>query len=256
MKKIILYIFLSISILSHSQDRSNFDKLKFSRKSLLLTTAVGWCLDEYDSGEWISTYNCIDGQSRRNNNIPIRISNRKMSLSNSNFITMQFAEIEFNKELYYILLIEKWEGYFEYPSIGEGWIFYKTKHGYVFNNEEYHKILNLENGNEVILTPYNKVASSGEACLTQDILMSLKNDVFNTSFNNKDLSSTDFFSVLKTGNGKIRFHIPNGKYPKKIAIELNKERVNYLKIASHNINDFDNEYFETSQSNFNKIILQ
>lgn len=253
MRPLILSFILFFFITSHSQDRKNVLTPTFDKKSGILYNATGWYLDEFDSGEWISAYNCIGGSKRRNNNIPIKVSPYNMSLLDDNFISIQFGEFTHDNEIYYILLFDKWEGLFEYPSIGEGWMYYKTKYGYVFSKVEYDKLLKMDNHS--ILKAYSKIARSGEACITNNILMSLKNDVFTTEFNKNDISNPYYFEILKY-NGKIRFQLPNGKYPKEIADELNRYKDDIFKISSNQINDFEKEYFETSLLNFNKLLIK
>lgn len=254
MKKISYFVLLSIiPMLALAQERVNPLPLSFSKSSQTLDYAVGWLFDQDGTDKWLCNVNCIGIFPQNNSSkTPIKRSGRQMSLSENNFIALQFKTLTFKDDVYYILLVKKWDGLFEYPTIGKGWVYYQSTFAYVFNEVEYQKIYDIEG--EVYLKAYDKIGKFGESFEAANILISLKNDVFNNSFQKDKNEYPYYFPILKTSEGKIRFHLPTSKDTKEIADKKKKENPSLSFLYKHFIS-FNEEYFETSLSNFNKLLI-
>jgi len=231
--KIILMtlIMCFIYVFSYSQERVNRKKLSFLDKSDIITNAVGW---SYNStlGEWVDYQNVISTDKNYKTKWLSLQGSYMMSRLDQNFISIQTKTIMIDTLKYYVLMVEKWVGSYEYPSIQENWREYKKMFGYVFSENEFNKLLNF-NDEVKIETQYVVVMGSLYEKYDETIFL----DLLQTEMNKtpSKYSSPYNFSVRKTEKGEIRFHLPYW------------ER-SYYKL------DFNQQYFETTIVNFSKIL--
>ena len=250
MKTIILSLLTSILLFNivFGQDRINRPKLEFSNKSDILTKATGW---KYNTtkGEWIDNENVIFGDKIEKDS---KYSSIEYILSRQrNFISMQIKSLLYNGDNYYVLMIEKWNGYYKYPSISEDWQYHKELMGYIFTENEYKKILSSDmeiNLESHYLTEYGWYHDKYDEILFLDKIQNTLNNIKPTQTEGKSKKSkskqilrysyTYTFPIRKTDKNLIRFLIPDdysGVYPKI---------------------DFEKQYFETTAENFDKIIIK
>ena len=235
MKRILLfYIFLiSVEVL-FCQERKSIPKMQFEKSSQILNYALGWCFDSDDTGGWISYVNAICIVKHPKVKQPFLLSPKEMSFVGSSFNSLQMKTFQFGDSTYYILLVDRWTGAFEYPAIGEGWSYYKVVKGYLFNENEYKKLLNIKG--KVVLKAFGTCDQS-EASGHSNILVALR-VVMNTGISMYSGNGDgNIFPILKTNEGKIRFYLPDFE-------------------ASYNKMDFEKEYYETTMANFSKLLIQ
>ena len=223
-----LIILLLFSITVFSQSRTNRQKLAFTNSSEKLTSSTGWC---YNSklGEWISYPNLIECQKDH------ILSDRWNSYNHQNFMSIQTKTVTYKGNTYYVLIVRKLDGEYEYPSIYEDWYHWKETNGYIFTEDEYNKLNNLDG--EVTLETKRHVQSGNyyekynETTFLDLIQTNLEKET-------KEYYTTYTFPVLKTtsdGTEVVRFYVPD----------------NF--IISY---DFNKEYFEVTPENFKKIIVK
>ncbi|MEN2413077.1 hypothetical protein [Flavobacterium mesophilum] len=231
--KKILLILLSLSAISNltGQERVNRPKLTFNSTSEVITKAIGW---SYNSklGEWIDYANTINDDKSYKTKYKTLLGSYMMS-HNENFISIKTKSLIYDNVDYYILIIEKWKGSYEYPAIMENWREYKQINGYIFTKSEYMKLQKLEE-NSVLITP--NLVYIGSLYEKYDETKFL--DLIQTELSkNKSESSIKYaFNVTKTKEGKIRF-----------LVDL---------IPPYSDFKFDKQYFETDIENFSKIIIK
>mgnify|MGYP001435728169 FL=1 len=223
-----LIILLLFSITVFSQSRTNRQKLTFTNSSEKLTSSTGWC---YNSklGEWISYPKLIECQKDH------ILSDRWNSYNHQNFMSIQTKTVTYKGNTYYVLIVRKLDGEYEYPSIYEDWYYWKETNGYIFTEDEYNKLNNLDG--EVTLETKRHVQSGNyyEKYNETNFL-----DLIQTNLEKetKEYYTTYTFPVLKTtsdGTEVVRFYVPDDF------------------IISY---DFNKEYFEVTPENFKKIIVK
>lgn len=122
------------------QDRVNRTKLNFQGESTKLTSITGWGYDD-EAGEWIDCQNFIECQKKYKSLDHELWTSHK----DNNIISLQFKTIEYNDNIFHILIWEKWDGHYRYPSIREDWEYYKVKEFMVFTEDDMRKLHNLTN---------------------------------------------------------------------------------------------------------------
>jgi hypothetical protein len=230
-KTVITMTMCLVATISFEQDRTNREKLIFSDKSEILMNAVGWC---YNStlGEWIDYNNVIEEEKTYKEKFKLLTGAFLMSRHTQNFISIQTKTVIFKEIKYYVLIVEKWDGQYKYPSIYEDWYEYKTMCGYIFTETEYNKLNNIIDVVSLEI-PY------------QPVIMDLRYEVYDEKvFLDKIQNNLDFkykteymFPVKKIENGNIRFYVPD-------------------RFSTINNVDFNKQYFETTFDNFSKIVIK
>jgi hypothetical protein len=235
MKKILISIWLIGWTFCniYGQARNNLPKLTFDDSSDILSTAIGWAYSKFN-GEWIDFDNVICPDKMYKTQYPSLIGTGSMlSRYYQNFVSIQTKSLIFENKKYYVIIIEKWRGYYKYPSINQDWIAKKTKIGVIFNHEEYNKIKNITGKIEL------KAIGSIESDSDDGMLDIIRNILMRQKEPDNSRYGVKIFPILKSEEGMIRFYIPTDEmyYPYK------------------NVN-FETSYFETDPENFSKIILQ
>jgi hypothetical protein len=216
----IFFFLLTISLPGFTQERVNRPKLKFDSSSDTLTKATGWAYNE-TLGEWIDFENSISDNKNSKQNYKVC----DLFYQNQNFSKLYTKSILHKGLKYYIFIIEKCAS-----STAD----FKKFDGYIFTDEEYQKLRNLEN--LVELRTCGKVSqilksNSIDETLFLDLIQSelLKEE--------KDFTLKDIFPVMKSNEGMIRFYLPDFFW------------------GDNNYN-FDKAYFEVDPKSFSKIILK
>ena len=233
MRKLILLLLLPAFCMG--QDRVNRPDILFENKSSILKNATGWSYNT-ELGEWIDYKNVISDKKRYKTTFKeLEGSAQMMSKEDQNFEYLQFKFLKTNKDSYYILTLKKWNGGYEYPSIKKGWRVWSEVIGFIFSKEEYLKLLNNVG---LLKLSTKKLVSLGinEDCNESIFLDKIQSKIYK---NENKYSPLYIFPVLKTKNNGInvvRFLIPKW-YSK-------KEKY-----------DFNNYYFESSEDDFNKLLI-
>lgn len=240
--QIIFLIFLFNIFSLKSQDRLDRSKISFIDSSLIIKTSTGWIYNKV-LGEWISHPNVI--------------SEDKSLISKTdgiNFKTIQTKKININNKNYYILIISSLEWFWKYPSISEGYNEYDQVTGYIFDDIEYNKLQKflVDSNNIECCINTSKIVVIGnkyDSWVANDVGESF---FYTGKFNNKvflDLIqyrltiesqytlNYDFF-LFNKNKGNIQFILPKGYRP-----------IWGCKFPN-------DEYFETTFNNFNKIIIK
>lgn len=214
------------------QERVNREKLNFGEKSEILTKATGW---SYNStlGEWIDYNNVISKDKDYKDKYKSLQGRWMMSRISQNFISIQTKAIDYKGETYYALVIEKWDGRYEYPTIKKDWYTFQETVGYIFSSDEYKKLLNIE-GLIELKTQYD--VSLGSKYQEYENVKFL--DLIQTELSRDKSKDPRYytFPIMKSNEGAIRFYLPSASLYSKY--------------------DFEKEYFETDPDNFAKIILK
>ena len=239
MKGLFIILFGCFVFTSFSQSRENRQKLSFKDSSEKLTSSTGWSYNE-TLGEWVNYDNVIEKDNRYKTTWESLNGEFMMSHKQQNFISIQTKSLIFNDEEFFVLLVKKVNGRYEYPSIREDWYTWEEVRGYVFNKIEYDKILEFDG--EIKLK--TKTSIDLEIPQFGDYDEPLLLDLIQTEMNKeKSKYSPEYtFPILKTtsdGSEVIRFYVPN-----------------YWSSTRSSSYDFDKEYFETTIPEFNKIIIR
>lgn len=215
MKKIShLIITLTLIILSgfqsFGQERVNRDKITFIDSSEIMRKATGWTYDN-TRGQWFE----------HKNTIPI--------IEDQDFLSVQTKTIFFNSKKYYVLIVAKLDGNWEYPSIHEGWYTYNVFRGYIFTENEYNKLYALDTTTLDIKIKYdvNMINEFNEV----EFLDLIQNKILTAK---EDPHFVLIMPIKKSTEGAIRFYLP----------------------CYHFQYDFKKRYFETDSVNFSKIIIK
>jgi hypothetical protein len=223
----------------YSQERVNREKLSFSEVSGTLSNATGWAYNT-TLGEWIDYKNVISDDKDYKTKNAILKGSWMMSKVSKNFINMQIKTITFKGETYYVLIINKWSGSYEYPALEMDWQPYKITIGYIYTKEEYSKLKNIENIIEV-KTKYLVCIGSKYRKYNEKTFL----DLIQTELN-KEIDSIYFpptteyiFPLMKTKEGAIRFLLPNSSI-----------------LSEYSKSGFEKEYFETNFVDFSNLLIK
>ncbi len=217
-----------------SQERVNREKLSFSEVSGTLSNATGWAYNT-TLGEWIDYKNVIsDDKDYKTKNVILQGS-YMMSKASENFIKMATKTIVFNGKTYYVLIINKWNGSYQYPELRMDWYAYKQTIGYIYTKEEYEKLLNIDSQVEVkteylvcMGSKYQKYNEKKFLDLIQTELTTARSPYFKYEY---------IFPVMKSKEGTIRFRLPD---------MLSKYSNGY----------FEKEYFESNLIDFSNMLIK
>jgi hypothetical protein len=235
MKLTLLLLFMTCSSLSlkvFCQERVNREKLSFGSTSGILEKCTGWA---YNSkiGEWIGYENVISENKDFKEKYSILQGEKMMSRVFQNFLKMQIKTLGFNGATYYVLVVEKWSGRYEYPSLELDWYSFKEVLGFVFSQEEYQKFSKLE-GQIELKTKYRvNLGSKYEEYDEIKFLDLLQSELSQE----KTKYSIEYkFPILLTKENAVRFYIPDS-------------------FSSYSNYDFEKKYFETDLENFSRLVI-
>ena len=224
---------LSISLSNvFSQDRVNRDKLNFEASSGTLLKATGWA---YNStiGEWIDYANVISEDRDYKDKFKSLQGAWMMSRISQNFLNVQTKILTFKETKYYVLIVEKWSGEYAYPAIKEDWYTFKKTIAYIYTEQEFKKLQNIEG---LVELKTREVVSMGSKYEKYDETKFL--DLIQTELSKeKSKYAAEYtFPIMKSKEGAIRFYLPD-----------------YF--STYTKYDFEKEYFETDADSFSKILL-
>ena len=237
MKRIlpISLLLLLLSLTVFSQSRTNRQKITFTNSSDKLTSSIGWSYNE-TLGEWIDFNNVISGDKDYKTKYKSLQGSWLKSRITQNFIDIQTKTLNFKGIQYFILMVNKYNGRYEYPSIYEDWYLWKEVQGFIFTEDEYNKLLELD-GEVKLETKYRVDIGSKYENYDETTFL----DLIQTKLNKlSTYGSTFTFPILKTISDDtevIRFYVPES-------------------FSSYLIYDFEKKYFEVSPQEFNKIIIK
>lgn len=215
------------------QERTNREKLNFVTTSETLSKATGWA-NNVTLGEWIDYQNVISDSKDYKEKYKSLQGEWMMSRTNQNFQKVQTKTINYKGTTYYVLIVDKWSGRYEYPSIKEDWYTFSESIGYIFTKEEYQKILNLEGVAELKTLYKASIGSKNEVYNEEKFLDLIQTELAQEK---SKYSSQYTFPIMKSKEGAIRFYLPES-------------------FSSYTKYDFEKKYFETDFESFNKIILK
>lgn len=215
------------------QERTNREKLSFDAVSGILSKATGWA-NNSTLGEWIDYENVISDDKDYKVKYKSLQGGFMMSRISQNFQKVETRTVIYKGSTYYLLLVDKWSGEYQYPNIREDWYTFKQTIGYIYSKEEYQKLLNIESLVE-LKTQY--VVAMGSKYEKYDEIQFL--DLVQTELSTeKSKYSTEYtFPIMKSKEGAIRFYLPDS-------------------FSTYSKYDFEKKYFETDFENFNKMILK
>ncbi|MCC4228415.1 hypothetical protein [Zunongwangia profunda] len=216
-----------------SQERVNKENLKFKENIGELLSAKGW---EYNTstGDWVGYNNLIEGDARWKDENTDDASDYIKSHREQNFIKLEFKTIEYKNEIYYVLLVSKWNGRYNYPAIRKDWITFKQLEGFIYTEEQFNELKSFEK--EIDLVTINQISTHIDDDYTiQDPLDRIQYTLEHIQERSK-YASKYLFPVRISDEGLIRFLIPDIK---------SSYKENY---------DFSKYYFEITMEDWNKLI--
>lgn len=230
MKKFSIFILLVFSInILFSQERQNRNNILIKDSSKELKSATGWIFRE-TTGKWVSNHNLIDVAYAfdycAKSNYRVFQSHQEQ-----NFVQLQTKSFMCDSVLYYVLIVHSLDGWYDYPSIMEGWHVKNIITYSVFSEEEYKKLYSV-NGT---------IQLCGQSIQTNDVSENINDLLYECLNNDHSYRVCDcIWMIRRSDEGKIRFLLPYHSYYCK---------PNNLKF------DFENLYFETSLESFDSIII-
>jgi len=232
--KLTLTALLMICSIVHifAQERINREKLSFGATSGTIIKATGWA-NNSTLGEWIDYQNIISDEKDFKDKYKSLQGAYMMSRTSQNFQKVQTRIVTYKGTEYYVLIVDKWSGRYEYPSIREDWYTFNETIGYIFTKEEYKKLIQLESLIELKTLYSVKMGSKYEKYDEIKFLDLIQTEL--SSVKNK-YSSEYTFPVMKSKEGAIRFYLPES-------------------FSTYSKYDFNKKYFETDFENFANIIM-
>jgi hypothetical protein len=215
------------------QERTNREKLNFDTASGILSKATGWA-NNTTLGEWIDYENVISDDKDYKIKFKSLQGEYMMSRISQNFQKVETRTVIYKGTTYYLLMVDKCSGEYEYPSIREDWYTFKQTIGYIYSKEEYQKLLNIESLVE-LKTQYAVRMGSKYEKYDEIKFLDLVQTELSTE---KSKYSPEYtFPIMKSKEGAIRFYLPDS-------------------FSTYSKYDFEKKYFETDFENFTKMILK
>lgn len=149
MKKIAVLIMLVYNMVAFSQDRNNREKLHFDKSSDILTSATGWSYNN-QIGEWVDYKNVICSDKEYKTSFSSLQGSYMMSKNYQNFISIVSKTLMFNNNEYVVLVVTKWVGDYEYPSLKQDWYTYKATYGFVFSTSDFNSLKTLSDSSGIL----------------------------------------------------------------------------------------------------------
>ncbi len=255
MKKLFLVVIL-VSSLFASSNRQDDVNLKFTKSSTKLIKADGYSKN-ITLGKWIKNKNLICDK--------VVSSKIEKTAMYQNFDYLQLSKLDYNSKDFFTLIVEKDNGYFEYPHIYRNWIPFKETTFLILSKEEINEIIDyisIPRDKPFILKKSYQIASTinnrfkqlgGERAYTKEVLMSnIKNAVINMYNSNYQTKYSYYtfpiFSTLENNKHVIRFKIPvlNELVPNNsIVKDAFSIRIKY--------DNLEYDYFEVPVAEFKKL---
>jgi hypothetical protein len=235
-KLTLITLLMTLSLLQvFGQERVNREKLSFDTTSGTLSKATGWA---YNStlGEWIDYENVISDSRDYKDKYKSLQGEWMMSGISQNFLKVQTKTVTYKGTKYYVLVVDKWSGRYEYPAIKEDWYTFKQTSGYIYTEEEYQKLQNIESLVELKTQYMVTMGSKYEKYDETKFLDLVQTEL---SEEKSKYSSEYTFPVMKSKEGAIRFYLPEPEY-----------------FSTYSKYDFEKKYFETEFDSFSSIILR
>ena len=215
------------------QERTNREKLSFDTTSGTLLKATGWA-NNSTLGEWIDYENVISADKDYKVKYKSLQGAYMMSNTSQNFLKVQTKTTSYKGTTYYVLIVDKWSGRYQYPAIRKDWYEFQETIGYIYTKEEYQKLLNIESLVE-LKTKYKISMGSKYEKYDETIFLDL---IQTELLQEKSKYSSEYtFPIMKSKEGAIRFYLPDS-------------------FSSYSKYDFEKKYFETDFESFTKIILK
>jgi len=235
MKKILFGIaIMTMTSSLFGQARVNRQKISFINQSEKITKATGWAYNA-TLGEWIDYENVIC-QDKDYKTKYKSLRSYMMSRRSQNFLNIQFKTVSLDSNTYFVLMVEKWQGRYKYPSIREDWHLWKETFGYIFTESQYDKI---KSSDSIVELKAQYQVSLGSNYEKYDEVKFL--DLIQTELKSgKSKYLKYIFPIKKTnvdGQNLVRFFVP-------------------VYFSSYSNNDFEKEYFEIAQIDFDKIMIK
>jgi hypothetical protein len=215
------------------QERTNREKLTFETSSGILFKATGWA-NNSTLGEWIEYENVISDDKDYKVKYKSLLGAYMMSSIRQNFQKVQTRTVTYKGILYYVLIIDKWSGKYEYPSIKQDWYSFHQTIGYIYTADTYLKLLNIDSLVELKTKYLVSMGSKYEKYNEIEFLDLIQTEL---SKDKSNYSAEYTFPVMKSEEGNIRFYLPEN-------------------FASYSRYDFEKKYFESDLESFKKIILK
>lgn len=230
---LIAFFIASCEIQVYGQERTNREKLNFDTTSAILSKATGWA---YNStvGEWIDYENVISENKEYKENYQSLSGEFMMSSKSQSFLNIQTKSVIYKGLTYYVLIIEKWSGEYEYPAIKQDWYTFKKTIGYIFTKQDYQKLQNIETLIELKTQYIVSIGSKYEIYDDSKFLDLIQTELAKEK---SEYSIHYTFPIMKSKEGAIRFYLPD-----------------YF--SSYSKYNFEKKYFETDIDSFNKIIIK
>ena len=234
---------------------------KISQKqSPIITNIIGWA---YDDGfkKWAGYKNLIlDKYKNGNNKVPVSVSAYEMS-NRDNILSLKFKDVTINDIHYYALYLVTWECYFEYPEIFVGIHIYKNTYVFLFDDEEYAKLFNLQDDSicRIKITSSSNYGTEGDytchAHRTERALF----EWFSANLCNTDRTAKDsYFIIKREGTKNVRFQFPKrySYLSSEWTNNLEKQYLGYNRELRPKICDFSKAYFELPASKWNLLKIK
>lgn len=239
MKKIgLVIIAMVVALVMSAQGRENRTPIEFTSTGRTIDKATGWAYNE-SLGEWIDYDNVISDSKDYKERFKSLRGAYMMSMTHQSFIEMQFKTVVVDGVTYYVLVVKKWNGSYEYPSIREDWRSYVDYEGYIFEASEYNKLTQLDSSGVVSELKTKKMVTFNTLYKKYDqseFLALIQTEIKEPS---KSYSREYIMPImLATSEGIIsaRFYVP--------------EQFSY-----YSNYDFAKQYFEVTVSVFNTLLL-
>ena len=232
------------TLVSFGQERVNRQKLSFDTMSSIMTTATGW---SYNSilGEWVDYDNVICSRKEYKEEYKSLQGDYMMSETTQNFRGIHTKTLKFNNVTYYVLVIEKWSGRYEYPSIKQDWYTFKETIGYLFTETEFIKLRtylgnpHIEGEIELRTKITVKMGSKYEK-YDETVFLDLIQTKLSTDTREINNLPEYIFPIIRTKERLIRFYLPEYYFSGNSKV--------------YGKHSFEKSYFETNHENFNKIL--
>jgi hypothetical protein len=242
------------------QSRQNAKSLTEVKNTKFLRRIIGWQLNS-TNGEWAENKNMIYHKH----------SQYRLSFVDENMDSMTFSKVIYKDTPYFVLLIHKETGYYEYPSIKKDWKTVKGIKYLIFEESEYQKIkmvLNQDSENVFLINIYSNgtLDNRFDPLSEKRVLLAIEKDLnfmeaeifeykekWDKNKSDRKKYSNNFMKYFYETNYKVY-----EKYFPIISQTVDEKKVvRFLFITSdYGIEDIlKNKYFEIDTSNFSVMFV-